>query len=89
MNKNFRLHMISEEIKKKDRKKLSKMILINDYGDIDINDNTITVKKEKKGKSISLKKLNNSLIIDIVEILDILGIKIISNKNNKIIIDHE
>jgi hypothetical protein len=89
MNKNFRLHMISEEIEKKDRKKLSKMILINDYGDIDINNNTITVKKEKKGKSISLKKLNNSLIIDIVEILDILGIKIISNKNNKIIIDHE
>jgi len=90
MNKNFRLHMIVENIKAKDRKIISRMILSQKNGTIDINDNTLSFKEDNDSMTIELKNPDDSIIISIVEIVDVLGLKVKPNsKNKKIIIEYE
>jgi len=89
MSKNFRLHMLVEGVKQADRKNISRMIVSHKSGDIKIGDNKLTFKDKGKTMTIDLKEPDDSIIISIVEIVDVLGMDIVSNtKNKKITIDY-
>jgi len=89
MNKNFRLHMLVEGVKQADRKNISRMIISHKNGNLKIGDNVLSFKDKGKTMVVDLKEPDDSIIISIVEIVDVLGMDIVSNaKNKKITIDY-